>query len=181
MLRGYSREQYLEKIDCIRRSRRAISISTDIIVGFCGETRQDFEQTMTLLDAVEYDQIFSFKYSVRPNTAGAGYEDSVPEDEKGRWLAELQEHQRQIQLRRNQALLGQEFEVLVDSYQPRLGQAVGRTTSNRVLNFPGAAEWIGHYMKVRVTGAGPNSLVGVRADQNTGADGFTHPRISNPA
>ena len=181
MLRRYSREQYLEKIDCIRRSRRAISISTDIIVGFCGETRQDFEQTMTLLDAVEFDQVFSFKYSGRPNTAGAGYEDSISEEEKSQRLTELQEHQRQIQLRRNQALLGREFEVLADSYQPRLGQVVGRTTSNRVLNFPGAVKWVGHYMKVRVTGAGPNSLVGVRADQKTCADVFTTPRISDPA
>jgi len=165
MLRGYSREEYLAKIDCIRRAKRAISISTDIIVGFWGEATGDFEQTMTLLDAVEYDQVFSFKYSPRPNTAAAGYEDSVPEEEKGRRLSALQEHQRQIQLRRNQAAIGDEFEVLVESYQPRLGQAVGRTTSNRVVNFPGAPEWVGRYFHVRVTAAGPNSLVGVRADR----------------
>jgi tRNA-2-methylthio-N6-dimethylallyladenosine synthase len=163
MLRGYTREQYLEKIDCIRRARRAISISTDIIVGFCGETREDFEQTMTLLDAVEYDQVFSFKYSRRPNTAAAGMDDSVPEEEKGERLAMLQELQRQIQLRRNQAWMGQEHEVLIESYQPRLGQSVGRTSSNRIINFPGTPEWAGRFMNVRVTGAGPNSLVGERA------------------
>jgi tRNA-2-methylthio-N6-dimethylallyladenosine synthase len=165
MRRGYSRDEYLAKIDCIRRARRAISISTDIIVGFCGEAIEDFEQTMTLLDAVEYDQVFSFKYSPRPKTAAAGFADAVPEDEKGQRLARLQEHQRQIQLRRNQAAVGQEFEVLVESFQPRLGQSVGRTTSNRVVNFPGAPEWVGRYFHVRVTAAGPNSLVGVRADQ----------------
>ncbi len=163
MLRGYSREGYLEKIDCIRRAKRAISISTDIIVGFCGETTEDFEQTLTLLEAVEYDQVYSFKYSVRPKTAAAGYGDSVSEEEKGRRLAILQERQRQIQLRRNQTLIGQEFEVLVEGFQPRLGQAVGRTSSNRVVNFPGRPEWVGQYMTVRVTSAGPNSVVGVRA------------------
>jgi len=162
MRRGYTREEYLEKINCVRGARRAISISTDIIVGFCGETLEDFEQTVSLLDVVGYDQVFSFKYSRRPNTAAAGFEDSVPEEEKGRRLAVLQEHQRQIQLRRNGELVGRKFEVLVESFQPRLQQAVGRTTSNRVINFPGEPEWIGRYMDVRVTTAGPNSLVGVR-------------------
>jgi len=162
MQRGYTREEYLEKINCVRGARRAISISTDVIVGFCGETLEDFEQTVSLLDVVGYDQVFSFKYSRRPNTAAAGFEDSVPEGEKGRRLAVLQEHQRQIQLRRNGELVGRKFEVLVESFQPRLQQAVGRTTSNRVINFPGEPEWIGRYMDVRVTAAGPNSLVGVR-------------------
>jgi tRNA-2-methylthio-N6-dimethylallyladenosine synthase len=162
MRRGYTREEYLEKINCVRGARRAISISTDVIVGFCGETLEDFEQTVSLLDVVGYDQVFSFKYSRRPNTAAAGFEDAVPEEEKGRRLAVLQEHQRQIQLRRNGELVGRKFEVLVESFQPRLQQAVGRTTSNRVINFPGEPEWIGRYMDVRVTAAGPNSLVGVQ-------------------
>lgn len=164
MLRGYTREEYLEKINCIRRARRAISISTDIIVGFCGETPEDFEQTMTLLDAVEYDLVFAFKYSRRPNTAAAGWDDLLAEEEKGRRLAQLQERQREIQRRRHQALIGQEYEVLVESYQPRLGQVVGRTSGNRIVNFPGAPEGVGQYLKVRVTSAGPNSLVGVRCD-----------------
>jgi tRNA-2-methylthio-N6-dimethylallyladenosine synthase len=167
MQRGYTREEYLEKINCIRSARRAISISTDIIVGFCGETLEDFERTLALLDAVEYDQIFSFKFSPRPDTAAVKFEDTVPEEEKGRRLAVLQEHQRQIQLRRNQAMIGRELEVLVESFQPRLQQAVGRTTSNRVVNFPGQPEWIGRYVNVRVTAAGPNSLVGVRANGTT--------------
>jgi tRNA-2-methylthio-N6-dimethylallyladenosine synthase len=164
MLRGYTREQYLEKIDCIRRARRAISISTDIIVGFCGETREDFEQTLNLLDAVEYDLVYSFKYSPRPKTAAGGRADSVPEEEKAERLAALFERQRQIQLRRNQALVSQEFEVLVESFQPRLGQVVGRTSSNRIVNFPGTAGWVGQYMTVRAMSAGPNSLVGERID-----------------
>ena len=164
MQRGYTREQYMAKIDCLRGSRRPISLSTDIIVGFCDETEADFEQTLSLLEEVEYDQVFSFKYSPRPNTSAAGRVDSVPEEEKGRRLAILQERQREIQLRRNQACIGREFEVLVENYQPRLGQAVGRTTSNRVINFAGQPAWVGQYMNVRVTEAGPNSLVGI----NTG-------------
>ena len=173
MLRGYTREEYLEKIHCIRSAKRAISISTDIIVGFCGETRDDFEQTLSLLDSVGYDQVFSFKYSSRPHTAAAQFADSPPEEEKGRRLAVLQEHQRQIQLRRNQQLRGRDFAVLVEAFQPRTAQAVGRTTSNRVVNFAGEPGWVGHYVNVRVTAAGPNSLVGVRADPLSGVGGAT--------
>ena len=160
MARTYTREEYLEKIDCIRSARRAISISTDIIVGFCGETSRDFDETLSLLAAVGYDQVFSFKYSPRPNTAAGRFEDSVPEEEKGRRLALLQASQREIQSQRNQACLGQEYEVLVEGFQPRLGQAVGRTTGNRIVNFPGEPAWVGRYLKVRVTASGPNSLVG---------------------
>jgi len=162
MLRGYTREEYLERIAWVRKARRAISLSTDIIVGFCGETRQDFEQTLSLMREVEYDQVFSFKYSRRPNTLAEASADALDEEEKGRRLAELQELQRQIQWRRNQALLGENFEVLVEGYQPRLGQAVGRSTTNRVINFPGSLEDVGNYLRVKITGAGPNSLVGLR-------------------
>jgi tRNA-2-methylthio-N6-dimethylallyladenosine synthase len=164
MLRGYTREEYLAKVERIKNARRPISLSTDIIVGYCGETEEDFAETLSLLDVVEYDQVFSFKYSVRPGTPAASCPDEVPEEEKGRRLAILQERQRQIQLRRNSTLVGQTFEVLVDGYQPRLKQAVGRTTSNRVINFPGEPAWVGRYMTVRVTSAGPNSLVGEPAD-----------------
>jgi tRNA-2-methylthio-N6-dimethylallyladenosine synthase len=166
MQRTYTREAYLEKISCIREAKRAISISTDIIVGFCGETEEDFEKTLRILDEVEYDQVCSFKYSVRPRTVAGAMKDSVPEEEKGQRLVVLQEKQRQIQLRRNQQRIGQELEVLTESFQPKSGQSVGRTTTNHVVNFPGDASWTGRYFHVRVTSAGPNSLVGVRADLN---------------
>ena len=162
MRRGYSREEYLEKIDCIRKARRAISLSTDIIVGFCGESEKDFERTVSLLEEVEYDQVFSFKFSPRPNTSALEFADTVEEEVKGNRLSVLQEAQRRIQLRRNQALVGQKVEVLVEGYQARLRQAVGRTTSNRVLNFPGDPADVGCYRMVTVTSAGPNSLVGER-------------------
>ena len=162
MRRTYSRAEYLEKIDCIRSAKRAISISTDIIVGFCGETLEDFEQTLSLLGKVGYDQVFSFKYSPRPRTPAGQMEDSVPEEEKGRRLMILQAKQREIQIRRNQECVGRQYEVLVEDYHTRLGQAVGRTTSNKIINFPGELSWTGQYMMVRVTSSAPNSLVGQR-------------------
>lgn len=177
MLRRYTREEYLEKIHCIQSARRAISLSTDMIVGFCGETQEDFEQTLSLLEEVQFDQVFSFKYSPRPRTAALGLEDTVPDEEKGRRLAELQEAQRRIQLRRYQALVGQDVEVLVEGYQPRAGQAVGRTTSNRVVNFPGSPEDVGRYLTVRVTSAGPNSLVGERTDRKGDSQPVPRARI----
>ena len=162
MLRGYSREEYLEKIHFIRQAKRAISLSTDVIAGFCGETEKDFEQTLSLLEEAQFDQIFAFTFSPRPKTAALGFVDTVSEEEKSRRLTLLQEVQRQIQLRRNQALIGQTFEVLVEGYQPRLRQAVGRTSSNRILNFAGEPEDVGCFRQVKVTSAGPNSLVGER-------------------
>jgi tRNA-2-methylthio-N6-dimethylallyladenosine synthase len=162
MRRTYTREEYLEKINCIRSARRDISISTDIIVGFCGETLHDFEQTLSLLGEVGYDQVFAFKYSPRPRTSAGRMEDSVPEDEKARRLMMLQARQREIQIQQNQDCLGRQYEVLVEGFHPRLGQAVGRTTSNKIINFPGEPSWAGQYMIVRVTASGPNSLVGQR-------------------
>ena len=160
MLRTYTREEYLERIHLIREAKRAISISTDMIVGFCGETNADFGETLSLLEEVGYDQVFSFKYSPRPNTAAGRLEDSVSEEEKGQRLAALQAKQREIQVQRNRACVGREYEVLVEGFHPRLGQTVGRTASNQIVNFPGEPSWVGHYMNVRVTASGPNSLVG---------------------
>lgn len=162
MAREYTREDYLEKIALIRSARRAISITTDLMVGFPGETEADFEETLSLLDAVRYDGAFSFKYSPRPNTPALALDGGVPDEETGRRLVVLQARQRKIQLARNQALVGQEFEVLVESDNPRQGQWVGRTTSNRVVNFTGPAAELGGYVRVLVTRAGPNSLVGER-------------------
>ncbi len=169
MRRTYTREEYLEKIGCVRKAQRAISVSTDIIVGFCGETEDDFEQTLGLLDLVQYDQVFSFKYSVRPRTEAGSMEDTVPDEEKGQRLTVLQEKQRQIQLRRNQGLIGREYEVLVENFQAKLGQCVGRTSDNHVINFPGEPGWTGNYLGVKVMSAGPNSLVGVRTGGNNGS------------
>ena len=161
MERTYTREQYLEKISLIRGARRPISITTDFIVGFPGETEREFEETLTLLDAAQFDGAFSFQYSPRPHTPAACMADAVPESEKQRRLQVLQERQRAIQWQRNQALVGREFEVLVEGASRRETQWTGRTSSNRVLNFASSrADLLGKYVSVRVTGAGPNSLTG---------------------
>jgi len=166
MQRDYSREDYLERIGWMKSAQRPIALSTDVIVGFPGETEQDFERTLGLLGEVEYDSIFSFQYSPRPNTAAAGYADAVPDQVKGRRLTALQEMQRAIQIRRNAELVGSEQEVLVEGRKEALGQWVGRTTQNRVVNFtvPGDGPdpvRLGGFYPVLVTRAGPNSLVGV--------------------
>jgi len=167
MRRTYTREDYVEKISWIRAAHRPIAVTSDIIVGFPGETEQDFEDTVTLLDAVQYDGLFSFKYSPRPNTPALEMPDAIPEDEKGRRLAILQERQRQIQIERNARLIGEVFEVLVDSRHSARGQWSGRTTGNRVLNFTSTRETIlGEYVQVRVTRAGPNSLVGEHVEHS---------------
>ena len=161
MRRTYTRDQYLEKIAWLQEARKEFSLTTDVIVGFPGETDADFEATITLLDAVRYDGVFSFMYSPRPNTSAVALAGAVSEDEKKKRLAVLQERQRQIQLARNEKLVGREFEVLVDTYHAARGQWAGRTTSNRVVNFVSPREnLLGEYVSVRVIRAAPNSLVG---------------------
>jgi tRNA-2-methylthio-N6-dimethylallyladenosine synthase len=161
MQRTYSREEYLEKIAMLQSARRSISITTDIIVGFPGETESDFEETLSLLDRAQYDGVFAFLYSPRPNTPAADMAGAVPEEEKNRRLQELLERQRVIQTVRNEALIGQAFEVLVDGVSRRESQWLGRTSSNRLLNFTSPRlNLLGEYLQVRVTGAGANSLAG---------------------
>jgi tRNA-2-methylthio-N6-dimethylallyladenosine synthase len=161
MGRTYTREEYLEKITWIRNARRPISITSDVIVGFPGETESDFEETLSLIEDVQYDGLFSFKFSPRPNTPALQMQDAVPEEEKGRRLVVLQERQRQIQIARNNMLVGETFEVLVDAQHVARGQWAGRSMSNRVINFTSHREnLLGEYIQVRVTRAGPNSLVG---------------------
>ena len=166
MERLYTREAYLERIDNLKQADREIALSTDIIVGFPGETEEDFAQTLSLLDEVQYDSVFSFKYSPRANTAAAVYDDPVPEQEKSRRLTTLQERQRSIQIRKNARLIGREEEVLVEGWREKFKQWIGRTTQNRVLNFSSPAadsesdDLRGSYCRVRVTASGPNSLVG---------------------
>jgi tRNA-2-methylthio-N6-dimethylallyladenosine synthase len=162
MQRLYTRHQYMERIEWLKRSPRNMAITTDVIVGFPGETERDFEETLALLDEVQYDSIFSFKYSPRPNTPARALGNQVSEEEKGRRLSILQEKQRSIQIRRNAELIGSVQEVLVEGRNDALGQWIGRTSQNRTLNFthPGNGSLLGKYLNVLVTRAGPNSLVG---------------------
>jgi len=161
MARTYTREEYLEKIAMLRGAKRRISITSDLIVGFPGETEKDFADTLSLMDAAQYDGAFSFKYSPRPNTPSLQMEDAIPEEEKSRRLAILQARQRDIQIARNALLVGEVCQVLAEGKSRRENQWMGHTSCNRVLNFTSPAkELLGHYVQVRVTRAGPNSLVG---------------------
>jgi tRNA-2-methylthio-N6-dimethylallyladenosine synthase len=161
MRRTYGRGEYLEKISWIRAARRPISITSDIIVGFPGETEEDFADTLSLLYEAQYDAIFSFKYSPRPNTSAMHMPDAIPEEEKSRRLAILNEHQRQIQIANNERLVGAVYEVLVDARHSARNQWAGRSTSNRMINFTSPRENIlGEYVQVKILRAGPNSLVG---------------------
>jgi len=165
MDRLYTRDEYMRRIEWLKTARRKYSLTTDIIVGFPGETEEDFQQTLDLLDEVQYDSLFSFKYSPRPNTAALARADQVPEEEKQRRLVILQEKQRSIQIRRNAELIGTIQEVMVEGRNQALGQWIGRTSDNRTLNFthPQTEGLSGQYMQVRVTRSGPNSLVGESA------------------
>jgi tRNA-2-methylthio-N6-dimethylallyladenosine synthase len=163
MQRLYNREQYLERIAWMKAARREISLTTDIIVGFPGETESEFEETLSLLDTVEYDGAFSFKYSPRPNTPALSLEDAIPDAEKSRRLAVLMERQRDIQKRRNQRHVGQLTEVMVEGKNEGRQQWSGRTSQNKVLNFTapsGATPALGSYVMVKVTASFPNSLLG---------------------
>jgi len=165
MQRLYTRDDYMRRIAWMKQARRPIAITTDVIVGFPGETEEDFEATLALLDEVEYDSIFSFKYSRRPNTPALALGDQIPEEEKGRRLSILQERQRAIQVRRNATYLGRVEECLVEGFNKATGQWIGRTSQNKTLNFLRPASGaddnlLGSYIEVRVTRAGPNSLAG---------------------
>jgi len=162
MLREYTRDQYLERIAWMKASPREISLTTDVIVGFPGETDAEFEETISLLDEVGYDGVFSFKYSPRPNTPALNLPDSIPDEVKAQRLAILQERQRQIQTARNRRHLGENVEVMVEGYNSVRGQWIGRSAQNKTVNFvaAGAAPVPGGYYEVRITATFPNSLAG---------------------
>jgi len=162
MRRRYTRDSYLELIASIRETLPGVALSTDMIVGFPGETEADFDDTMTLTAAVRYHSMFSFKYSPRPNTlAEKRLADDVPEAEKSRRIVALQALQREIQGALNDALVGQTLEVLVDSASRRRDTELsGRSSTNVVVNLPGPASWIGQTLPVRIERAGPHSVWG---------------------
>ena len=155
MARTYTRDEYLKKIALLHGSKRPISITTDLIVGFPGETEKDFEETLSLLDTVQYDGAFSFKYSPRPNTPSLKMDDAIPEEEKSRRLALLMEKQREIQTgQKCSGWWARRYEVLVEGKSKRENQWSGHTSSNKVMNFTSPEQkLLGHYVQVRVTGS----------------------------
>jgi tRNA-2-methylthio-N6-dimethylallyladenosine synthase len=161
MQRLYTRDQYLQRISWMKSAKRDISITCDVIVGFPGETEHDFKETLSLLDEVQYDGVFAFKYSPRPNTPAIGLDDAVPDVEKSRRLNALLEHQRVIQQKRNRKHLGENLEVMVEARNEARAQWIGRTTQNKTLNFTAHRNLeLGSYVPVCVITAFPNSLVG---------------------
>jgi tRNA-2-methylthio-N6-dimethylallyladenosine synthase len=162
MRRRYSREEYLETVWKIREAIPNIQLSTDMIVGFPGETQEDFDDTLTLTETVGFHSMFSFKYSERPNTlASRRLPDDVPEDEKTRRIVALQQLQRRIQWALHERAVGQSVEVLVDhTSRRREWELSGRTTGNTVVNFPGDPALVGQFVPVTIRRAGPNSVWG---------------------
>src|ERR1700675_1133971 len=165
MQRLYSREQYIERITWMKSAKREISITSDIIVGFPGETEEDFAETLSLLDQVGYDAVFTFKYSPRPNTPSLAMEDAIPDEEKIRRLEVVNLHQRAIQTASYKKYIGRICEVMVEGRNEARVQWMGRTTQNKTLNFtaPDTAVpemKIGAYVPVRATVSFPNSLLG---------------------
>jgi tRNA-2-methylthio-N6-dimethylallyladenosine synthase len=163
MQRLYTRDQYLERIAWMKSANREISITTDMIVGFPGETESDFAETLSLLDEVGYDAVFAFKYSPRPNTPSIKLEDAIPDEEKARRLDVLMSRQREIQITRYKKYIGVKCEVMVEGRNEGRAQWMARTSHNKTLNFTAPAEAVlnaGMYVPVVVTGSFPNSLLG---------------------
>ncbi|MGO8761933.1 MAG: tRNA (N6-isopentenyl adenosine(37)-C2)-methylthiotransferase MiaB [Desulfobaccales bacterium] len=161
MNRGYTREHYLEKVAALRRACPGIALSTDLIVGFPGETEADFLETLDLMREAGFDQAFSFKYSPRPQTRAAAFADQVPEDVKAERLARLQAVQDGLTRKAHARLVGQEQEVLVEGRSKRSPQDLsGRLRTNQVVNFTGPRELVGRLARVAITEAHPHSLKG---------------------
>jgi len=171
MRRLYTRDLYLRCIDWMKSASREIAITTDIIVGFPGETDADFMDTVRMVEDVEYDAMFIFKYSKRPNTPAMQYEDHIPEEEKTRRFNVLTERQRAVQIKRNAKYVGRTEQVHVEGFNLATSQWIGKTTQHKTLNFvdpalssPTSGETlVGKYLDVLVTRASPHSLAGERA------------------
>lgn len=167
MRRRHTREEYLSLVERIRQAMPDIALSTDVIVGFPGETERDFEDTMSLVQTVGYHSMFSFKYSERPNTlATQRLPDDVAAIDKTRRIVALQETQKGIQEALHRTQLGHEVEVLVDSTsRRRASDLAGRTSGNTVVNFEAPQHLLGQLVRVRITDSGPYSLRGELAEQ----------------
>ena len=170
MRRRHTREEYLNLIERLRTRVPGLTLSTDMIVGFPGESESQFEETLSLVEHVRYHSMFSFKYSERPNTLAARrMADTVSDEDKARRLSILQSRQKSIQTSLHESEIGHVCEVLVDSVSRRRPHEVsGRTSGNTVVNLPGDAGLIGKMVDVRIQRAGPNSLWGTREAGHAG-------------
>jgi tRNA-2-methylthio-N6-dimethylallyladenosine synthase len=159
MRRGYTRQQYLDTVALLRDRVPDLALSSDVIVGYPGETEGEFEETLRVLEKVGFDGLFTFAYSPRPGTTALRLRDDVPEAEKRRRLHVVNAHQQQWQRRRNEACLGRVEEVLVETVDGG-GRVSGRTPHFRIVHLDGAEELVGRFVTVEITGAGPNALQG---------------------
>jgi len=160
MNRGYTRSEYLGKIALLKAVRPDIQITGDIIVGFPGESEEDFSQTLSLMEEVRYGDLFSFVYSVRPETKAAEFPDDISQQEKQERLDRLLALQRALTLERNKSFVGSRQQVLVEGFSKRGDQLSGRTSGNRVVNFAGDPTLTGSIVEVTITRAFQNSLFG---------------------
>ncbi len=161
MNRKYTIEHYLNIVEKLRETRPEIALTTDLIVGFPGETVDDFEATLKAVEKIRYDNFFSFKYSPRPFTKAASLPDRVPPEEAQRRLEILQELQKEITRRKNQEKVGTIQEVLVEGTSKKnKEELMGRTPCNRIVNFPGHSDLMGKIVKVKIVEAYQNSLRG---------------------
>jgi tRNA-2-methylthio-N6-dimethylallyladenosine synthase len=167
MKRGYSRDHYLRLITELKENREDVAVSSDMIVGFPGESEADFQQSLSLLEEVRFEALFSFKYSDRPQTAASLLDGKVEEQVKLQRLQTLQSVQKLITLEKNEAQVGQTTRVLVEGPSQAGGtQLSGRTPQNRVINFQGSSQLVGREIPVLVTVAHPHSLEGVVCAEN---------------
>jgi tRNA-2-methylthio-N6-dimethylallyladenosine synthase len=161
MNRAYTREQYLEQVGKLRRTLPGISLSTDLIVGFPGETEADFQDTLDLVQKVAFHQAYSFKYSPRPQTSAASLPDQVPEEVKAERLTRLLDLQNRLTLEAHRNLVGQTREVLVEGGSKRSAKELsGRLRTNQMVNFSGPQKLVGRLVRVEITEAHPHSLKG---------------------
>jgi len=160
MNRGYTRDDYLERINSLRKSLPDIAITTDIIVGFPGEEEKDFEKTMEMLDEVRFDGHYSFCFSPRPGTPAASMEPQVPQEVREERLRRVQEFQSRISLEKNAVFIGRTVNVLVEGESKKGGLYTGRTPCNRVVNITGISGMIGHEVEVPILTVTANSLRG---------------------
>ena len=161
MNRGYTREKYMDLIDRLRAIRSDIAITSDVMVGFPGETEEDFQKTLDLIQKIEFDNLFSFKYSDRKGTLAEKYKEKINEDEKSSRLIILQNIQKEITLKNNKKFEGLSTKVLVEGASKRGGQATGRTETNKVVNFTCNNNMIGSLVKVKIKRAFTNSFQGI--------------------
>ncbi len=158
MDRGYTQKEYLQKIELLKKYIPEIALSTDIIVGFPGETYEDYLETIKVLKEVEYDQVFAFKYSPRPGTPAAEMEQTENPEEIGKRLNDLIQLQKEISMKKNLAYEGKIVEVLVE--EEKDGKLVGRTRTNKLVYFEGGNNLLGKLVNVKITKPNRFSLEG---------------------